>query len=619
MTATPLPIPDRALDSDIAVLGRKGGGKTITAKGIVERLLDLKRRVLILDPLGGWAGLRTSADGKAAGYKVAIIGGERADYPLDLALAVPLADVLARENVPTIIDLSDATKPQQQRFLLAFLHELRRVNRDAMTIVLEEADVFAPQNPMGDDSKALHGELDWLARRGRARGFRLVSICQRPARLSKDVLTQASVLVAHVLPASQDRDAVKAWVEGNGDKKLAKQVEDTLAELSTGEAWIWSTVEGARFLKRASFPMIRTLDTTATPKAGAKRVEQKTLAEVDVSKIKAALDEAKKPKAKTVAHVAGAAPGTAASVVTAIDKIRDGVLCAEATKRGYIIAPKKQFDKEQAAALKKQFDAGALAGIRQANASSAAMFATICADLAGGIRLSQKALAGVLDRLDEAAKNAAAQKNKVDPVTPVTVKPSAIKVTAPEYKTGHTIGGLATIATTSPPGTPISPGRALAAMAAPQGMTGPQAKVAGALAFWQSVGTPQPSRAQVAAVAGYSPRSSTWGQLLSSMKVAGMLDYCAGSTLKLLVDYPALSREEARNKVFGILSSKEADAVAALAAHGELSDETLATTVGYSLTSSTYGQFKSGIRVLDLIERGPEPYKLTQWAREVLS
>src|SRR5690606_16990650 len=48
------PIPDAALDSDIAILGRKGGGKTFTSKGIVERLLDMKRRVLVLDPLGVW-------------------------------------------------------------------------------------------------------------------------------------------------------------------------------------------------------------------------------------------------------------------------------------------------------------------------------------------------------------------------------------------------------------------------------------------------------------------------------------------------------------------------------------------------------------------------------------
>lgn len=287
-------LPDAALDGDIAVLGRKGGGKTFTSKGIVERLLDLKRRVLILDPLGVWAGLRTSADGERPGYQVAIFGGQHGDEPLEPALAVPLAQVIAGENLPAILDLSELTKTAQGTFLYRFLHELRRVNRDALTVVLEEADVFAPQNPQGDDSKLLHGEIDWISRRGRFRGFRLISITQRPARLSKDVLTQCATLIAHKLPAPQDRDAVKAWVEGNGDRDLAREVFDTLAGLQVGEAWVWSPEHD--ILQRMKFPRIKTLDTSATPKAGESRIEPKTLAEVDMSGIRKALAEAKAAK-----------------------------------------------------------------------------------------------------------------------------------------------------------------------------------------------------------------------------------------------------------------------------------------------------------------------------------
>ncbi len=260
---------------------------TFTAKGIVERLLDMKRRVLVLDPLGVWAGLRTGADGESPGYPVAIFGGAHGDMPLEPAAAKAIADVLARENVPAVLDLSELTKSAQQSFLFDFLHELRRVNTTALTLVLEEADVFAPQNPMGDDSKQLFGEIDWIARRGRFKGFRLITITQRPARLHKDVLTQCATLIAHRLPAPQDRDAVKAWVDGNGDKDRAREVFDTLAQLGVGEAWVYASEEGT--IKRARFPKIKTLDTSATPKAGEKRVEPKTLAEVDLSAIKTAL------------------------------------------------------------------------------------------------------------------------------------------------------------------------------------------------------------------------------------------------------------------------------------------------------------------------------------------
>jgi uncharacterized protein len=293
-------LPASALEGDVAILGRKGGGKTVTAKGIVENLLRLKRRVLILDPLGGWYGLRTSADGEEAGFSIAIFGGEHGDMPLDPAAAIPMARIVAKENLPAIIDLSDLSKYKQAQFMCVFLHELRTVNRDPLTIVLEEADVFAPQNPMGDDSKELLGEIDWIARRGRARGFRLVTITQRPARLAKDVLTQCSTLIAHRLPAPQDRDAVRAWVDGNGDRDLAKEVFATLANLDRGEAWLWSTTQEWPFLGRVRFPMIETLDTTATPKAGERLIEPKVLADVDVGPIKAALEAAKTDGKKPV-------------------------------------------------------------------------------------------------------------------------------------------------------------------------------------------------------------------------------------------------------------------------------------------------------------------------------
>jgi DNA helicase HerA-like ATPase len=62
MPQAPL-IPDEALNTDVAILGKKGRGKSYAAKGLVERMLDLGERVLILDPLGHWWGLKASFNG----------------------------------------------------------------------------------------------------------------------------------------------------------------------------------------------------------------------------------------------------------------------------------------------------------------------------------------------------------------------------------------------------------------------------------------------------------------------------------------------------------------------------------------------------------------------------
>jgi DNA helicase HerA-like ATPase len=64
-------LPVAALDDRIAIVGTAGSGKTYTAKGFVERLLDAGARVTIVDPLGVWWGLRAGAAGEG-GYPVVV-------------------------------------------------------------------------------------------------------------------------------------------------------------------------------------------------------------------------------------------------------------------------------------------------------------------------------------------------------------------------------------------------------------------------------------------------------------------------------------------------------------------------------------------------------------------
>ena len=282
------PIPDEALDSDIAIIARKGSGKSYLARGIAERILDLGRRIVVIDPLGAWWGLRSSADGQSAGYPVAVFGGDHGDMPLTAAMGEPLAKLISAENFPCVIDTSLMRKEEQGQLAIDLFEGLFRFNKDALTIVLEEADVFAPQNPAKDGyaARVLH-EVDRIARRGRARGLRLISLTQRPARLHKDVLSQAATLVAMRLTSPHDQAAIEDWIKGNADSSQAREVMGSLATLPVGSGWIWAP--DLDMLKKVAFPRIKTLDTSATPKAGETRVEPKTLAEVDVSAIREAL------------------------------------------------------------------------------------------------------------------------------------------------------------------------------------------------------------------------------------------------------------------------------------------------------------------------------------------
>jgi hypothetical protein len=119
------PLPDAALDADIAILGKKGRGKTFTAKGIVERLLGLGRRVLVLDPLSVWWGLKASADGKSPGYPIAVFGGPKADIPISGGSGHALGQLLSSTSISAVLDLGEMRKPEQARLVTDLLDHSR--------------------------------------------------------------------------------------------------------------------------------------------------------------------------------------------------------------------------------------------------------------------------------------------------------------------------------------------------------------------------------------------------------------------------------------------------------------------------------------------------------------
>jgi len=362
-------IPDAALDADIAILGKKGRGKTYAAKGCVERLLDLGRRVIVLDPLSTWWGLKAGPHG----YPIAVLGGPQGDLSLSDGDGASLGRYLATASQSVVLDLGAMRKAEMIRFATPFLDELYTLNREPLTLVLEEADVFAPQQPMADTARLL-GEVDRIARRGRQFGFRLISMTQRPAKLNKDVLTQLSTLVALGITSPQDRDAIKAWVEGNADRDKAREVVDSLASLKVGEGWVWAP--DLDLLERVVFPPIKTLDTSATPKAGVARPAIVLRKDVDVAALREALGA-------DATEGSGARAGRAAP---------DGAVVAAAEEHGYergYAAHKAEERRAVQARLASVADvlsnlAADLRAFHDVDDRIAAMFAPGCSTDAGG-------------------------------------------------------------------------------------------------------------------------------------------------------------------------------------------------------------------------------------------
>lgn len=301
------PVPDILLQTDIAIIGQKGAGKSVCAKGLVERNLAAGRRTIIVDPLNHWYGLKANADG-SPGFPIIVIGGPNADILLNVAGGERLGEVLAASDRSFVVDVSDLLKSQMTTFMIAFLGSLYRHNREALWLVLEEGDIFACQNPAADGSRNLHDVCDQIARRGRQRGFRLWTLTQRPARLSKDVLTQASTLIVMRIRSPQDRSAAEDWIMGHAEKAQAKEVLGALASLEVGQGFVYAP--DLDLLDKVRFPMIQTLDTSSTPQVGEARPSVGALPAADVEAIRAALEppEAKPPQPSAKSGAAPTAP-----------------------------------------------------------------------------------------------------------------------------------------------------------------------------------------------------------------------------------------------------------------------------------------------------------------------
>jgi DNA helicase HerA-like ATPase len=55
-------LPPEAITETFVILGKRGSGKTTTARVLAEELLHINLPVVIVDPTGVWWGLRSSAD-----------------------------------------------------------------------------------------------------------------------------------------------------------------------------------------------------------------------------------------------------------------------------------------------------------------------------------------------------------------------------------------------------------------------------------------------------------------------------------------------------------------------------------------------------------------------------
>lgn len=281
-------LPTDAVTQTLACIGRKGAGKTYLATKLAEQMLELPAQIVVLDPVGTWWGLRLASDGHGKGEEIFIAGGDHADVPILPDAGARFARLVVEKAVSIVMDVSAFRQGERKRFAADFAEEffhLKKSQRSAVHLFVEEAQLFAPQRTGPEEARML-GAFENIIRLGRNYGIGATLISQRPQSVNKEVLSQVECLCVLQVNGTHERKALEEWVqEAGADRELVGE----LPGLGRGEGFVWSpswlrVFERVRFAKKATF------DASATPEVG-KQAKTAILSPVEVEKLKADLQE----------------------------------------------------------------------------------------------------------------------------------------------------------------------------------------------------------------------------------------------------------------------------------------------------------------------------------------
>lgn len=594
-------LPAEAAADVIAIVGRRGRGKTTTAVVLVEELHAAGERFVVADPVGVWWGLKSSRDGKGAGIPVVVMGGDRGDVPLEDTAGSVIADFVSDPSSPSVVlDFRAFRKAQMTRFMTAFLEQLYHRNRAPLHIVLDEGDQFAPQRFTGDVAR-LVGAAEDVCKMGRARGLHPIVITQRPAALNKNVLTQAGILIAHGLTGPQDIKAVEAWIHERADEDHRSEVLSSLPGLKRGEAWVWAPE--LDILRQVQIRDRKTYDSSATPK-GETTKGPRVQAEVDLEALKTRI-------ASTIEKAKAEDPRELRKTIA---ELRAQLVKAERAKPAAAPAPAKgprvvekpiikdaQVKRLEAAA--ERLDAGLERHAERLSASQAEIDRLVAVAREES-REIKAALAAARDNQGNARRAGAGLGELMPPRAVGVGRPAASTRPAPVVPRP-----------TRPPRENAEAGDVIGVL------TPARQRLLDALAWLESVGIASANRTQLALLADASPTSSSYANNLGALRTAAMIDYGAGSTVFLtddgrsvatLPDAPPTA-DALQDSILRRLSPAKARILQALIRvyPAGLDRGALADLASASATSSSYANNLGSLRSLGVIDyRGREVFAL---------
>ena len=188
------------------IIGQSGSGKSYLVGVIAEELCRLNLPFIIIDTEGEYRALKSK-------FNVIIAGiGKDTDVDMSVIGYSELFLTSIDNNAPVVLDVSDIKNDQDAvNKAMAELYAVEERRRTPYLVVMEEADRYVPQ--------VAHTSKNWveeISLRGRKRGIGLLLAMQRPANVSKTVLSQCSYGFIGKLTTENDLKAIRPLF---GDRK----------------------------------------------------------------------------------------------------------------------------------------------------------------------------------------------------------------------------------------------------------------------------------------------------------------------------------------------------------------------------------------------------------------
>lgn len=585
-----LSLPIDAVTQALAFMGRRGSGKTYGAGRMAEQMLDAGAQLVVLDPVGVHWGLRLAKDGEKKGFDIPVLGGPRADIPLEPEAGALIADFVVEQRASLVLDVSFMRKGQMRQFMTDFAEQLvhqKKRNRSAMHVLVEEAQLFIPQKAYKGQERML-GAMEDLVKLGRNWGVGVTMITQRPQAVNKDALNQAEALFVFQTSGPHERKAIEGWIVEKGLEK--EEFKDDIPRLQTGDCYVYSPA-WLRILERVHIYEKKTFDASATPEFGADSEALQELAPVDLESLQAAM-------AETIERQKESDPKHLQKRIRELEKDLKRVRAEQPE-------PEVQIEREEIPVLSDEMreDARELAkGLRQG-----------FEELPCQIEEAVTPLVAAIDRFEELVERAADVGGRIVGAIEEYSGNGRARARGTRKARSRTRTSAVEAPTARPSPRPLRPSSDPDPEFEP---AAPDQKILDAIAWLEGVGVTPADKVAVAAIAGYRPTSGHFQNVLGRLRSAGMIDYPkpglvvltrAGGAYATEPDVPG-TVAELHAFVNQTLSGPETKILAPLLEvwPDAISKEELAEQSGYSPTSGHFQNVMGRLRTLGLIDY-PEP------------